>query len=104
MEVHYAGVVLIDFFRVGGCIIEKLHHFFCFFPGRFLIVKMQFCSVWLALTVRLCMNSPKGFLPISGNFWIHLDLVMGIHMLGAPFGALWIHNFVPSTGAVSGVV
>ena len=50
------------------------------------------------------MHSTKMFLLIVGYFWINLYLVLGSHMLGAPFGVQWICNLVPSTGAVSALV
>ena len=44
------------------------------------------------------------FLLLYGHFWIHLGLVPGSCLLGAPVGALWILNLVLSTGAMSDVV
>ena len=73
-------------------------------PGCFLIVLLQWCSVWISLLGRLHTHSTKYFLLLSGHFWLHLDLVMGSRLLGVPVGALWIRNFVLSTSAVSAVV
>ena len=44
------------------------------------------------------------FLLLAELCLLHMDLVPGISMLGAPFGALWIRTAVTSTGAVSAVV
>ena len=77
---------------------------FFLFPGCFSIVQLQLCSVCLALLGRLRVHSTKHFLQLDGYFWIHMDLVLGSRVLGAPAGALWFHNFMLSTGAVSAVV
>ena len=73
-------------------------------PGWFSIVQLKWCSVWLALLGRLHVHSTKMFLLLVGHCWIHLDLVLGSFLWGAPVGALWTRNLVLFTGTASTVV
>ena len=50
------------------------------------------------------MNITKRFLIVALYFWLHLDLVLGICLLGVQFGTSCIRNLVPSTGSVNAVV
>ena len=50
------------------------------------------------------MHSTKKFLLLAEHFCLHLYLVLGSRLLGAPVEALWIRNLVLSTGAVSDMV
>ena len=77
---------------------------FPLFPGCFSIVDMRLCSVQLELSGRQWVHIIKRFLLLVVMCLLHLDLVPGSCLLGAPFGALWIRTVVPPTGAVSDVV
>ena len=57
-----------------------------------------------ALSGLLHVHSKIRFLLLAVHCLLHLYLVPGSRILGATFGALWIRNVVPSTGAVSAVV
>ena len=89
--------------RVGGRIIENLHHFLSVY-WLFSIIQLQLCSVLPALSGQLRVHRKKLFLRLAGHFCICMDLVLGSCLLGAPVGALWICNLVMFPGAVSAVV
>ena len=86
VEGNYAGVVAGDCLRVGGLIIENMHHFFT--------------VSWVLFN----LSAEKMFLILAGYLWLHLDLVLGICLWGAPVGDLWNHDLLLSTGVVSDVV
>ena len=75
-----------------------------FSPQWFSFFLMQWCSVWLALSSRLKLHNTKMFQILSGLFWLHLDLVLGSGLWGAPVRKMWTPNLVMYTGVESAVV
>ena len=103
VDSHSTRVVAGDFLRLGGRIIEKMHHFFWCLLGAFLLL------IWDGVQCDYncwfdCAWIVKKILLLVAHLWIHPYLVLGSCLWGVPVGALWTCNLVLSTGAASAVV